>query len=305
MNNAVVRRCLQTLPVLFLVSVVVFSTIRLIPGDPVANMVGADASAETIARVRAQLGLDQPIYVQYWDWLTSLLGGDFGQSLSTRRSVLDEVAPRALATLQLTGVSMLVALLGGVLLGILAAYNRGHVIDRIVSGLGMLCVSVPSYWVGMMLVLLISVQLGLLPTGGNILPGSMILPVAVLTLPQLGMLARLTRGTFIDILEQDYVRTARQKGLPERRILLRHALPNGGVTILTFAGVQLGHLLAGAVVVEVVFAWPGLGRLAVDSLLIRDLPVVQATILLFALTVLVINLVTDLLYTIVDPRIGG
>jgi glutathione transport system permease protein len=304
MGATILRRCLQAVPTLFVVSVLVFAIIRLIPGDAASVMAGPDASPADVELVRERLGLNNPVYLQYWEWLRGLFLGDFGVSLSTRRPVLIEVAPRAIATLQLTGVAMLVAVLIGVLLGILAAYFVGGVVDRVISTFGMLGVSVPSYWVGLMLVLLLSIQLRLLPTGGNMLPGSWVMPVIVLALPQMTMIARLTRASFIEILSQDFIRTARLKGMPEHRVLLRHALPNGGVTVLTFTGVQLGHLLAGSVVVEVVFAWPGLGRLTVDSLLVRDLPVVQIAILFFALAILVVNLITDLLYVVVDPRIG-
>lgn len=304
MGATILRRCLQAVPTLFVVSVLVFAIIRLIPGDAASVMAGPDASPADVELVRERLGLNNPLYLQYWEWLRGLFLGDFGVSLSTRRPVLIEVAPRAVATLQLTGVAMLVAVLIGVLLGILAAYFVGGVVDRVISTFGMLGVSVPSYWVGLMLVLLLSIQLRLLPTGGNMLPGSWVMPVIVLALPQMTMIARLTRASFIEILSQDFIRTARLKGMPEHRVLLRHALPNGGVTVLTFTGVQLGHLLAGSVVVEVVFAWPGLGRLTVDSLLVRDLPVVQIAILFFALAILVVNLITDLLYVVVDPRIA-
>lgn len=304
MGATILRRCLQAVPTLFVVSVLVFAIIRLIPGDAASVMAGPDASPADVELVRERLGLNNPVYLQYWEWLRGLFLGDFGVSLSTRRPVLIEVAPRAIATLQLTGVAMLVAVLVGVLLGILAAYFVGGVVDRVISTFGMLGVSVPSYWVGLMLVLLLSIQLRLLPTGGNMLPGSWVMPVIVLALPQMTMIARLTRASFIEILSQDFIRTARLKGMPEHRVLLRHALPNGGVTVLTFTGVQLGHLLAGSVVVEVVFAWPGLGRLTVDSLLVRDLPVVQIAILFFALAILVVNLITDLLYVVVDPRIA-
>lgn len=304
MGATILRRCLQAVPTLFVVSVLVFAIIRLIPGDAASVMAGPDASPEDVELVRERLGLNNPVYLQYWEWLRGLFLGDFGISLSTRRPVLIEVAPRAVATLQLTGVAMLVAVLIGVLLGILAAYFVGGVVDRVISTFGMLGVSVPSYWVGLMLVLFLSIQLRLLPTGGNMLPGSWVMPVIVLALPQMTMIARLTRASFIEILSQDFIRTARLKGMPEHRVLLRHALPNGGVTVLTFTGVQLGHLLAGSVVVEVVFAWPGLGRLTVDSLLVRDLPVVQIAILFFALAILVVNLITDLLYVVVDPRIA-
>jgi ABC-type dipeptide/oligopeptide/nickel transport system permease component len=289
---------------MIMVSILVFSVVRLIPGDPAASMAGSDASAETLREIRRQLGLDKPIWLQYWDWLHGVAGGDFGRSITTHQPVWTQIQPRAINTAVLTGSAMLLALVLGVFLGVIAAYTRGRALDRLVSAATMLFVSVPSYWVGLMLIIYVSVKLGWLPVGGNTLPLSWVLPIVVLALPQIGMMARLSRSTFIEILQQDYIRTARQKGMKERTIVLRHALPNGGVTILTFASVQLANLLAGSVVVEVVFAWPGLGRLAVDSLLTRDLPVVQGTVLLFALTVLAINLLTDVLYLVIDPRIA-
>lgn len=304
MGATIMRRLLQAVPALFVVSVLVFAVVRLIPGDAAAVMAGPDASAEDIALVRERLGLDQPVYVQYWEWITAIFRGDFGVSLSTKRPVVVEILPRALATLQLTIAAMLVAVVVGVCLGVIAAYFSGRAADRVISAFGMLGVSMPSYWTGLMLVLLLSVTLRLLPTGGNILPGSWVMPVAVLALHQAAMITRLTRSSFIEILSQDYIRSARLKGVPERDVVVRHALPNGGVTMLTFTGVQLGHLLAGSVVVEVVFAWPGLGRLAVDALLVRDLPMVQIAVLFFAVAILLVNLITDLLYVVIDPRMG-
>ncbi|HET7415622.1 MAG TPA: ABC transporter permease [Arthrobacter sp.] len=303
MPLAIVRRIVQAIPTMLLVSVAVFVIIRLIPGDPAAAMAGSDASKATLAAIRAHLGLDEPIYVQYWDWLQGALSGNLGTSLSTHRPVSMEVAPRALFSFQLVGMSMLLAVVVGVGTGMVAAYRRGGLVDRLTGAANMLFISVPTYWVGLMLILLFAVHLDILPAGGNETYTALILPVIVLALPQIGMLAQLTRGAFTETLALEYVQFARQKGVRERRILLRHALPNCGVTILSFAGVQLGHLLAGAVVVEVVFALPGLGRLAVNSLLVRDLPLVQGTILVFAVAVVLINLVTDILYSVIDPRI--
>ncbi len=303
MRTVILRRLGQSVVVLFLVSIIVFLTIRLIPGDPAANLAGPDATPELIAQIRASLGLDRPIYVQYLTWLKGLGTGDFGTSLITKLPVTEEILPRAAATATLALTGMAIALILGIVLGIVAAYYRGRWADSLVTALSTLGVSLPSYWVGLILVLIFAVSFGWLPSGGNAGPESIILPAVTLALPQIGMLARLTRGAFIEILGQDYIVTARQKGVTEARLLYRHALPNGAVTILTFAGIQLGHLLAGAVVVEVVFAWPGLGRLAVDSLQTRDLPVVQGVLLVFALAILFVNLAMDLLYAVADPRI--
>lgn len=303
--SALLRRVSQFIPVVIVVSMAVFALVRLMPGDPAVTMAGADASAETIAAVRATLGLDRPIHEQYITWVGNLVDGELGTSLSTRQPVIDELRPHAAATVQLALAAMALALVAGLTFGILAAYFRGRWIDRALSAFGMLAISLPAYWVGLVLILIFSVRLGLLPTGGNRLDWNLVLPAVTLALPQTGMLMRLTRGVFVEILDQDFIRSARTRGLSEARIVVRHALPNGGVTLLTFTALQLGHVLAGAVAVEVVFAWPGLGRLAVDALLDRDLPVVQATILLFAVTILVINLIADVLYIVIDPRIGS
>jgi glutathione transport system permease protein len=305
MRSYAIRRILQIIPVTIVVSMIVFAIIRLIPGDPAANMAGSDATPQTIATIRKSLGLDKPIYTQYLTYLGHIVRGDFGRSLANRQPVSVLVIPSAKATLYLAAVALVASLLIGVALGLLAALYRGRFLDRLISTFAMITVSIPPYWVGLLLILYVSVKLGVLPAAGNQSPESVILPATALALGQAAMLIRLVRASFIEILEQDYIRTARHKGLSQAAIVLRHALPNSMGTILTFTGVQLGHLLAGAVVVEVVFAWPGMGRLAVGSLVSRDLPVVQACILIFTVTVLVVNLITDLLCAVVDPRIEG
>lgn len=305
MRGYVVRRIMQILPVTVIVSVIVFAMIRLIPGDPAVNLAGSEGTPETIAAIRDSLGLNDPMYEQYFSWVGQIVRGDFGRSLFSHQPAMSLIGPSAKATLYLTSVAMLIALILGVALGMLAAVFRGRFIDRQISGFAMVAVSVPSFWLGLVLILFFAVKLGWLPSAGNQSVSSVVLPATALALGQAAMLIRLVRSAFIDILEQDYIRTARHKGLGETRIVLRHGLPNALGMIVTFTSVQLGHLLAGAVVVEVVFSWPGMGRLSVNSLIARDLPVVQACILLFTLAVLLANLVADVLAAAIDPRIAA
>lgn len=298
------RRILQIIPVTVIVSIIVFAMIRLIPGDPAVNIAGSEGTPETIAAIRESLGLNEPIYSQYLTWIGDIAHGDLGDSLFSHQPAMSLIGPSAKATLYLTAVSMVVALILGVALGMLAAVYRGRFIDRQISGFAMVAVSVPSFWLGLILILFVSVKLGWLPSAGNQGVSSVVLPATALAVHQAAMLIRLVRSAFIDILEQEYIRTARHKGLSQTRIVLRHGLPNALAMIVTFTSVQLGHLLAGAVVVEVIFSWPGLGRLSVNSLIARDLPVVQACILLFTLAVLVANLIADLLTAAIDPRVA-
>lgn len=286
-----------------MVSFAVFMMVRVIPGDPAAAMAGPGARTEDIQRVRENLGLDQPLLIQYRDYLSGVLSGDFGNSLSTNRPVWQEILQRAPASAQLALATMAVALVFGLAFGITAAYFVGRWPDRIVTFVSMCAISIPAFWTALVFILVFSLSLGWFPVGGRSTGSSFVLPVVTLAIPQFAIACRLTRAAFIEILQQDYIQTARHKGLSEARILLRHALPNGLIMVLTFAGIQLGHLLAGAVIVEVIFSWPGLGRLAVDSLLRRDLPMVQAVVLLFAVMITLINLVADLLYAAIDPRI--
>jgi glutathione transport system permease protein len=299
------RRILQTLPVLFMVSFAVFMMVRLIPGDPAAVMAGPGARTEDIERVRENLGLDQPLLVQYRDYIGNVLRGDFGTSLSTNRPVWQEILQRVPASVQLALGSMALALVFGLGFGVAAAYFVGRWPDRLVSFVSMAAISIPTFWTALVFILVFAITIGWFPVGGRESELSLVLPTITLAIPQFAIASRLIRGAFIEILQQDYIQTARHKGLSEARVLLRHAMPNGLITVLTFAGIQLGHLLAGAVVVEVIFSWPGLGRLAVDSLLRRDLPTVQAVVLLFAVMTTIINLSADLLYAAIDPRIGA
>lgn len=304
MRRYAARRILHMIPVVFIVSVIVFAMIRLIPGDPAVNMAGSDASPETIQAIRKSLGLNKPIYVQYLSWIGQVVRGNFGSSLFSHRPVMSLILPSAKATLFLTVVAMCLALVLGIPLGMIAAVHRGKVLDRVISGFAMIAVSVPSFWLGLILILFVSVHLHWLPSAGDQTVSSVISPATALGLGQAAMLIRLVRAAFIGILEQEYIRTAHHKGLSQLRIVLRHALPNALGMIVTFTSVQLGHLLAGAVVIEVVFSWPGMGRLSVDSLIGRDLPVVQACILLFTVAVLAVNLVADLVAAAIDPRIA-
>ncbi|AKU27136.1 Glutathione transport system permease protein GsiC [Geobacillus stearothermophilus] len=298
------KRIIGLIPTLFLVSVFVFLFVHFIPGDPARLVAGPDATMEDIARVEKELGLDQPIYVQYINFILGILQGDFGTSLKTGRPVIEEIGLRFMPTFWLTVWSMAWAIIVGLVIGVISSTNRNRWQDYVgmfgaVSG-----ISLPSFWVGLMLIQLFSVQLGILPTGGmDSSWKSYILPSFTLGLGVAAVVARFTRSSLMDTLREDYIRTARAKGLIERKVVWGHALKNAMIPIVTMTGLQFGFLLGGSVVVETVFNWPGLGRLLVDSVAFRDYTVIQAELLLFSLEFIVINLVVDLIYSFLNPQI--
>jgi peptide/nickel transport system permease protein len=300
----VVRRVLVAIPTLLGVATVVFSLLRLLPGDPASLIAGPTATPESIANIRHQLGLDQPIWQQYLDFLGRLLHGDLGISSRTGQPVLQEIATRAPYTAELALTSLVLAIAVGVAAGVVAATRRNTGADLGISGGAVFGVSMPVYWLGLMLIIVFAVRLRVLPAAGNdegVL--SLVLPTVTLALFSMGLVARQTRSAMLEVLGQDFVRTARAKGAGRRAVLIRHALRNALLPIVTTIGLQFGTLLGGAVITESVFAWPGMGRLLLDSIGSRDYPVVQGVVLLLSVAFITINLLTDLVYAYVDPRI--
>jgi ABC-type dipeptide/oligopeptide/nickel transport system permease component len=294
----VVRRSLHSLLLLLGVSVVVFLLVHFVPGDPATVLLGEQGTPERVAEVRRALELDRPLPAQYWRFVSRAVQGDFGQSIRAMRPVLPYVMERLPATLELSAGALLLSAGLGIPLGVLAAVRRRSVWDRLSLNLALLAQSAPSFWVGLLLIALFSVNLGVLPVSGRGTVRHLVLPSLTLAIFFLGLVVRLTRSGMLEVLSQDYVRTARAKGLAERLVVFRHALKNA-----TVLGLQVGTLLGGAVVTETVFAWPGMGQLAVQAIYQRDYPVVQAIVLLLGAAFVLINWVVDLTYTFLDPRI--
>lgn len=311
MGSYAVKRILFALPTLFIVSLVVFVLLRLVPGDPAELLLGDFAEPASVAALRAQLGLDLPWPAQYVAWLGSLLSGDFGVSISTGEPVLAAMLDRLSVTAQVVLVSFTLAMLIAIPVGILAAHRQDSLLDLAVVAGVVLCLSVPSFWVGLLLILLFGVKLGWLPTVGWVSPVEdlamglryIALPALALLLVEIGQVARMTRASTIEVLRLDYILHARAKGLPESRVLWRHAFPNAVAPTVTVAGMLLGSLLGGAAVIETVFTLPGLGRLLVDAIYQRDYPVVQGVLLMVACIQVLMNLLVDLLYPLFDPRV--
>lgn len=307
----IARRLLYAIPTLLGVTFLVFVSVRLIPGDPAVAIAGERATPELIEQVRLELGLDQPLLTQYGRFLLGLVQGDLGTSLRTRLPVAPEVWRRLGQTLLLAAASLLLASVVGMFLGIVSATRPYSIFDNAGMVLALLGVSTPVFWLGLMLMLVFSVELPkMLQLSGPILPptGSgtwkhLVMPAVTLGAYSTGIIARMTRSSMLDVIGHDYIRTAWAKGLSERVVTYRHALRNALVPVITVQGLQFGTLLGGAVLTESVFAWPGLGRYLVDAIFLRDYPVVQAAILVIAVGFIIINLVVDLVYGLVDPRI--
>ncbi|EIM5863768.1 glutathione ABC transporter permease GsiC [Salmonella enterica] len=303
MLNYVLKRLLGLIPTLLIVAVLVFLFVHLLPGDPARLIAGPEADAQVIALVRQQLGLDQPLHVQFWHYITHVLQGDFGTSMVSRRPVSEEIASRFLPTLWLTITSMIWAVLFGMAIGIAAAVWRNRWPDRVGMTLAVTGISFPAFALGMLLMQIFSVDLGWLPTVGADSWQHYILPSLTLGAAVASVMARFTRSSFVDVLSEDYMRTARAKGASETWVVLKHGLRNAMIPVVTMMGLQFGFLLGGSIVVEKVFNWPGLGRLLVDSVDMRDYPVIQAEVLLFSLEFILINLVVDVLYAAINPAI--
>jgi peptide/nickel transport system permease protein len=307
----IVRRVLATIPVMAVVALFVFSLLYIAPGDPAAVIAGDQATPEDVERIRASLGLDRPYLVRFADWLWDILNGNLGTSIFTNLPVSTMIAQRIEPTLSLMVVTVLLAVSIAVPMGVVAAWKQGTLADRAVMGFAVLGFSVPVFVVGYVLAFVFALELDWLPVQGytpiaqGIFPWleNLVLPAIALGGVYIALIARITRATMLEVLSQDYIRTARAKGVGQRAILFLHALKNAAVPIVTVIGIGIALLIGGAVVTESVFAIPGLGRLTVDAILRRDYPVIQGVVLLFSFVYVLVNLVIDLLYTLFDPRI--
>jgi peptide/nickel transport system permease protein len=311
MGRFIVRRLLASIPVLFLVSLITFGLLWLVPGDPASMFLDASATAEALDRVRRELGLDRPFLLRMGDWYWRLLQGDLGRSLLLNRSVTSAIYERLPVTLSLTALAFFFAVLMGVTAGVLAAVRHGKAADQGIMTLALLGLSIPEFWLGLVLIWVVAVLLPIFPAGDYVefaksplqWARHMALPTFTLACVQMGFVARMTRSSMLEVLGQDFVRTARAKGLPEPYLVIRHGLANAMVPIVTVMGIMVGALLGGAVVVEQVFSIPGMGRLIIGAVLSRDFPVIQGGLLFLALIYLGVNIVVDLLYAVIDPRV--
>jgi peptide/nickel transport system permease protein len=314
----VVRRVLLAIPLLWALATATFVVARLAPGDPTAMYYSPDIDPEVMATVRARLGLDQPLHVQYAKWLAALLRGDLGTSFAHHRPVADILAEAIPNTLLLAGLSLLLIFVVGVLVGVVSAVRQNSWVDHATTLGALFVYSMPGFWLGLMLIIVFALKLGVLPASqmqsvdaeflsfGQRLADRalhLVLPVFVLGIASAASVARYTRGSLLEVVRQDYVRTARAKGLPEHRVILRHALLNALIPVVTLLGLYFPFLLSGAVVTETIFAWPGMGRVTIGAIFARDYPVVMATNLVAGVMVVAGNLLADVLYAVVDPRI--
>ena len=303
MVNFIVHRILQTIPVLFGVIVITFILMYMIPGDPVVSMVGERYDEETIHKLRKELHLDDSLPMQFVHYVSNVMRGDFGKSFITGGSVSEELLIKFPNTLILAVASMIIAIITGLTLGIVSSLKPQSILDKITMFFALAGISAPVFWVGLMLILFIGVFLRWLPPTGFGGVEYIILPAITLGLRSAAYLARLTRATMLDVLNQDYIRTARMKMLPEWKVILKHGFPNILIPIITVIGTDFGSYLSGAVLTESIFGWPGIGRYALEAILKRDFPVIQGTVLFMALMFILANLIVDIFYGIVDPRI--
>ncbi|HUS99001.1 MAG TPA: ABC transporter permease [Candidatus Thermoplasmatota archaeon] len=327
----IIKRLLQIIPVILGVTLIAFALIHLAPGDPVRTMLGQHATQQEIDDIRIKYGLDQPVYVQYFIWLGDVLQGDLGRSILSHEQVTTEIGARFPNTIELAIAATIFAVLIGVVAGIISATKQYSIADYSVMSLALFGISMPVFWLGIMLMMIFGVILGWLPIGGRIdllipfhsvtgfmvldsiitLNGAalisvlshLILPAIALGTIPMAIIARTTRSSMLEILRQDFIRTERAKGLSERKVIYKHAIRNAMVPVVTVIGLNFGLLLSGAILTETVFSWPGVGRLVVDAVYARDYPLVVGCILVFALVFVIVNLITDLLYTYIDPRI--
>jgi peptide/nickel transport system permease protein len=315
MGRYLLGRLLALVPVLFGLSLIVFLIMALIPGDPAQAILGSYATPENVARINRDLGLDRSLPVQYATWLGNVLTGDLGRSYSLNRPVLDEVLERFSATLILAGAALVMASVLGLLAGIVSAVRQYGLTDKLVTLAVLVGISLPSFWLGLLLILLFAVRWKLVPVsgmyaiyGGGDLPDllwHLLLPAVTLAIVAAGVIARLTRSAMLEVLRQDFVRTARAKGLSERRVVFGHALKAAMVTVIPVIGIQAGFVLGGAVYIETVFQWPGIGRMLVDAIGTRDVLLVQGGVLVVAASYVLFNLLADLLQRLLDPRIAA
>jgi peptide/nickel transport system permease protein len=298
-----VRRVVGLIPLLLVVSFVAFIVLQFSPGDPARLMLGENATDEGIHQLRTELGLDRPLWIQYATFVLNGARGDLGRSYATSQPVVQELGARVAATAELSAVSFLLSIAVGIPLGITAAVWRNSLLDHVLRVLVLTFVSVPVFWLGILLIYLFAVTLHWLPSTGSSTPAHLVLPAIALATYTLGVLVRMTRAAMLDVLKQDFLRTAYAKGLRLQSVIVRHALKNAMIPIITIMGLQLGSLLSGAVLTETVFAWPGVGKFMIDALFARDYPVIRACILLFSVIFLLANLIVDVLYVYLDPRV--
>lgn len=299
----ILRRLIQTIPVIFGVTIVVFIIMQLVPGDPAVLMAGEGATRETIEALRVQLGLNQPLYAQYMDYVMNIFRGDLGTSLKNDQPVLDEILIRLPITLELAIFSTIITIVLGMVAGIISAIKPYSIIDTVVMVIALLGISLPSFWFGLMLMYGFSVKLQIFPVAGWDSLAHIVLPAFTLGAGGAAIVARMTRSSMLEVIRQDYIRTARAKGVKERVIVYKHALRNALIPVITVVGLQFGALLGGTVLVESIFAINGLGRMIVDSIRMRDLPMVQGGVLVASMVFVVVNLLVDILYRFFNKRI--
>jgi len=301
----IIKRLLWAIPVVVGISILIFSMMHLVPGDPIDIMtMEAKPSPEVRQQMRHELGLDLPIHTQYLRWAGRALQGDLGRSIRSNRPVVTEIRFRYFNTIKLASASVIIAALIGVALGVVSAARKDSLLDNFTRVLALIGVSMPSFWLGLLLIWLFSVRLGWFPVAGSDTWRHLVLPAFTLGVISSAILARMTRSSLLDVLRQDYVVTARSKGAAESRVLLKHALKNALIPVVTIVGLQFGGLLAGAFIIEVVFGYNGLGALGVRAIQTRDFPLVQGAIMLDALTFVVVNIMVDIVYAAIDPRIS-
>jgi ABC-type dipeptide/oligopeptide/nickel transport system permease component len=326
-----IKRLVLTIPTLLGVSVIVFLLIHMIPGDPLDVMLGDRVNEAARIAFAERLGLDQPLYIQYWRWFSNAITGDFGTSIRSNEEVISEILSRLPATIELTVVALIIAVVFGIFFGVTSARYRNSILDQSMIGFSLLGVSVPIFWLGMMMIFLFAVILGWLPVSGRIpmgitLPGGtglylldtlvagkvnlfrealrhLIMPATALATVSLALITRITRSSMLDVLSEDYVRTARAKGLSNRKVIYKHALKNAMIPVVTVVGLQFAKLMGGAILTETVFSWPGIGRLLITAISYRDYPMVQGIVFFVAFAFILINILIDLLYAYLDPRI--
>ncbi|MBO9436455.1 ABC transporter permease [Ruegeria sp. R13_0] len=313
MGGYIVKRLISAVPVLLGITIIVFLIMSLIPGDPATAILGSYATPENVEKLNRDLGLDKPVITRYFIWITNMLTGDFGRSYSLNRPVIDEVLERFNATLILAGTAFVLCSVLGILAGVISAARQYGVADKIITFVVLIGISVPSFFLGMMMILLFAVNLRWLPVsgmyaiyGGGDLPDllrHLIMPALALAAVATGVIARLSRSAMLEVLRQDFIRTARAKGVPERRVIMGHALRAAMVSIIPVLGIQAGFVLSGAVYIEIVFQWPGVGRMLVDAILKRDLLLVQGGVVFVAACYVLFNIAVDVAQSLLDPRI--
>jgi len=303
MLKYIVARVLSVIPILFIVSILVFLMVHFIPGDPVINMLGLKAPPEAVEATRERLGLNEPLHVQYANFISNIVKGDFGVSIRTKKPVLTEIQDRYQYTLILAVGGTIVAAVVGIVVGIISAVKQNKFWDNFLMVLSLLSVSTPSFFLALIFILVFSLFLGWFPSIGMYSWRHYILPIFALGMQSVGLIARMTRSAMLEVLREDYIRTAMAKGVPRFYVIYSHALRNALIPVVTILGLRFGGLLAGSALIESVFAIPGIGRLMIDAVLTRDYPVIQTTVLFISVTFVLINMIVDILYKLIDPRI--